>query len=227
VQRAALAAAWAAVFGSPVDLKVILRAGRDAYEAQFGYGTPGYARLAHLSIEELNREVATAAFAALGLLETSSVDRWGRAYLEAERAALSVPAEALAVLQALRAGGLTLGLITNGPSAVQRAKLTALSMADHFDFIVIDTEFGCPKPDPRIFDHAAAGVDLSPAELLFIGDNLLADIAGARAAGWKAVWYNPQGQPLPPAAPAPDHTLRCLTDLLCLPDVAAALRIGV
>jgi HAD superfamily hydrolase (TIGR01549 family) len=226
-QRAALAAAWTAAFASPypMELKALLKAGRDAYESRFGYGTPGYAELAHLSVEALNRQVIGAALTQLGLAEAKTVERLVLAYAEAQRSSLTLPVETLDTLNALRASRLKLGLITNGASAVQRAKLTSLSLADQFDLIVIDTEFGCPKPDRRIFDHAAAGVGLSPTELLFVGDNWQVDIAGARAAGWRAAWYNPREQPLPPAAPPPDHTLRCLTDLLRLPEIAAALQL--
>src|SRR5205823_2007858 len=99
-----------------------------------------------------------------------------------------------------------------------------LALVDWFDIIVIDTEFGCPKPDRRIFDHAATSVGLPPAELLFVGDGLIPDVGGSRAAGWRSVWYNPRDEPLPPGAAPPDHTVRRLMDLLVLPEVAAVLR---
>ena len=44
------------------------------------------------------------------------------------------------------------------------------------------------KPEPAIFEHAAAVFRRSPADLLFLDDHL-PNIAAARAAGWHAVHF--------------------------------------
>jgi HAD superfamily hydrolase (TIGR01549 family) len=225
-QRGALAAAWETTFGSPCSLDdaTLQKVVTDAYRTGFGFGTPGYAELAHLSLGELYRRIGSDVLTRLGLHDADRVERLSRATADAEREALALCPGAIETLDALRSAGLRLGLITNGASAVQRAKLTALTLADWFDVIVIDTEFGCPKPDRRIFDHAATAVGLLPAELLFVGDGLIPDVGGSRAAGWMSVWYNPRGELLPPDMAAPHHTVSRLVDLLALPEVAAALR---
>ena len=56
--------------------------------------------------------------------------------------------------------------------------------------MVIEGEFGHGKPSPRIFAHALSAVGLEPHEAWHVGDNLYADIAGARAAGIHAAWIH-------------------------------------
>jgi 5'-nucleotidase len=226
VERAALAASWAAVFGSSgaMDPIALQKAIRNVYETRFGYGTPGYVELADLSAEKLAAELWTDVLAPWGLPAGDAVERLIHAYSEAERALLAPTAGALDTLDTLRAAGLKLGLITNGASAIQRRKLKVLAWEDFFDTVVVDTEFGHPKPDCRIFDHAAAAVGLPPAELMIVGDHLTADIGGGRSAGWRAVWYNAERKPLPPDAAPPDQTIHTLAELLTLPEIETMLR---
>src|SRR5262249_44859383 len=116
--------------------------------------------------------------------------------------------------------GLRLGVITNGPSRTQRGKLAAVGLERYFDLVVVDSEFGQAKPDPRIFAHAAASLGLASLELLFVGDTPEGDVAGAPAAGWRAAWYNPGGLAYPAAILPPHHVLAALAELLTLPGVA-------
>lgn len=88
---------------------------------------------------------------------------------------------------------------------------------------VVDSEFGHPKPDPRIFEHAAAAAGLSPEEIVFVGDTPEADIAGARAAGCVAVWYNPATISLPENEARPDYEVAALIEILKLPPVREVL----
>ena len=104
---------------------------------------------------------------------------------------------------------------------MQRAKLSRVGLSGFFDPIIVDTEFGCPKPDVRIFEHAARQVGMAPDELLFVGNSLAADIAGACAAGWTSVWMNPDAEPLEEIRP--DFQIERLSELLALPPLAQAL----
>jgi putative hydrolase of the HAD superfamily len=81
-----------------------------------------------------------------------------------------------------------LGLITNGPSEIQRAKIAQFDLARWFPVIVVSGEFGVAKPDPAIFLHAANALASDPADCVMIGDNPDADIRGAQAAGMRSVW---------------------------------------
>jgi putative hydrolase of the HAD superfamily len=80
-----------------------------------------------------------------------------------------------------------LGLISNGSSATQRAKLHGLGLEALFDPVVISEEVGFRKPDVRIFRHAIERWGASPANVLFVGDDPISDIEGARGAGLQAL----------------------------------------
>jgi HAD superfamily hydrolase (TIGR01509 family) len=82
-----------------------------------------------------------------------------------------------------------------------------------FSVIVDSTRVGCSKPDPRIFQSALDELALAPADVVFVGDSLPRDMAGARAIGMRHVWL--VGDAAPPSAPCcpGDRTLRSLGKL--------------
>jgi putative hydrolase of the HAD superfamily len=204
------------------------RAIYDIYKTRFAYGTPGYNELASLPVAEFRRRLTEAALGQIGVTaDTAFVTELMGAYEAAEAEALKAFPEARETLTQLRPH-FQLGVITNGPATIQRSKLAALALDGFFDVIIVDTEFGHPKPDPRIFAHAARHLSLSPDSLLFVGNSLAYDITGARCAGWISVWMNPSSQPLPPHfrrsnASTPDYIIHHLSDLLTLPPVARSL----
>ena len=104
--------------------------------------------------------------------------------------------------------GRRLGIITNGPAEVQRAKVELLAVADLVDFIVISGEFGVDKPDPAIFREALRLGAAAAADALYIGDSPEYDIAGARAAGLTPVWVNRAGADWPGPGARPDLVIR-------------------
>lgn len=81
-----------------------------------------------------------------------------------------------------------LAVVTNGSSVVQRAKLGATGAADLFQQVVVSGEFGAPKPDPAIFLSALSFLNVSASEALFVGDDPVRDIIGAKRVGMKTVW---------------------------------------
>jgi HAD superfamily hydrolase (TIGR01549 family) len=84
---------------------------------------------------------------------------------------------------AKQADGRSIGLITNGPTEVQRQKVDLLGIGDLVDFVVISEEFGVAKPDPAIFAEALRLATATADRALFVGDSPEFDIAGARASG--------------------------------------------
>src|SRR5262249_15280329 len=93
--------------------------------------------------------------------------------------------ETIALLTAARSGALqrTVGILTTGPTEVQREKLRLLELTDLVDFVLISEEFGVPKPDPAIFEAALSLGRARRKSAVFVGDSAEYDIAGARAAG--------------------------------------------
>ncbi len=103
-----------------------------------------------------------------------------------------------------------LALVSNGFAEMQRAKLAALDFAHYFDCQVYSANAGFRKPHPKIFQQAARKLGLTPVECLFVGDSHERDVIGARAAGMKTCWYNPDGLRLTPGAHKPDYDIGAL-----------------
>ena len=79
-----------------------------------------------------------------------------------------------------------LGLLSNGNSYAKELNIGSLISFEVFS----QDNLGIEKPDPRIFEIAFHEAGCEPCELLHVGDSLESDVAGARAAGSKAIWLN-------------------------------------
>jgi putative hydrolase of the HAD superfamily len=110
--------------------------------------------------------------------------------------------DAVETIRALRARGLKIGILTNGPSELQRRKLRLIGIEDEVDAVAISEELGVSKPDPEAYAKAVAMLDLDPGEVAMVGDHVVNDVAGALAAGLAAaVWVERRsGEELPDGA---------------------------
>lgn len=64
-----------------------------------------------------------------------------------------------------------------------KPELRTLRLENFFDAIVISSDYGFRKPDPRIFHMALAILDVPASEAVYIGNNYKTDLLGAKAAG--------------------------------------------
>jgi phosphoglycolate phosphatase len=85
-------------------------------------------------------------------------------------------------LQAFRAAGLPLAVITNKAAAFTEPLLVATQLAPWFEFAVSGDSLPHKKPHPAQLLHACERMGTSPAENLHIGDSHH-DAVAARAAG--------------------------------------------
>lgn len=113
---------------------------------------------------------------------------WGYrgAYEEAWRL---VPG-AMALVQAIKAAGTRLVIVTNNVVREQRLKVDRGGLAPFIDCLVTSEEFGATKPDPRIIWHALERVNATPEHAVMFGDSLTTDIEAGRRAGVRVVWFN-------------------------------------
>jgi len=89
-------------------------------------------------------------------------------------------------LDRLRALGLKLAVVSNFDGRLRRL-LEELDLAPAFAAVVLSSECGFAKPDPRIFDCALRATASRAGETLHVGDSESLDIRGARAAGLAAL----------------------------------------
>ena len=84
-------------------------------------------------------------------------------------------------LAGLRADGYRLGVVSNFDRRLRRV-LTDLGLGESFEHIIISSEVGVDKPDPRIFQHALERFGVAAENVLHVGDDPRKDW-GAEAAG--------------------------------------------
>jgi putative hydrolase of the HAD superfamily len=123
-----------------------------------------------------------------------------------------------------RLGGIPLGIVTNGDGQQQREKVRALGLDAHVGVVVVSTDVGPPKPHPRVFEVAAAGLGVAAAECAVVGDLLDRDVRGALAAGMRAVWLRRPDGPEAATIPAADLVGR-FTTIASLDDLSGVLGI--
>ena len=72
---------------------------------------------------------------------------------------------------------------------IQRAKLVALGLDDHFAVVVFSDELGREhrKPDPLPFLTALRGLDVQPGDAVYVGDRPEKDVAGALGVGMRCI----------------------------------------
>ena len=97
------------------------------------------------------------------------------------------------ILELAKKNNVKLGVITNGPSEHQWAKIDALGVEKLIprENIIVSGDLGIiNKPDVRIFDAMQEKLQLDTESLYYIGDSFENDIVGANNAGWKSIWIN-------------------------------------
>ena len=118
-------------------------------------------------------------------------------------------------LDALRARGLKLGIVTNGDATVQNGKIDTTGLRPLLDIVLVSETEGLRKPDQRLFALALRRLGLTAAETMFVGDNPVVDIDGARNAGLHAVWYHSTTD-WPDGLAPPAHSITALPELIPL-----------
>ena len=129
---------------------------------------------------------------------------------------MTLEAGTQSLLNALDLSAIPFGIITNGP-VQQHLKIDQLELRSRTRCLFISEEFGCHKPDPAIFQAAAACLGLPCEQILFVGDNPHADICGAQAVGMTTAWL-PCGTTWPTAISEvqPDYVVDSIADLAAI-----------
>lgn len=102
--------------------------------------------------------------------------------------------------------GHRVGVVGNQPA---RAEVALAGLDLPLAFLASSENWGVEKPDPRFFERIAAELDLSPAEIAYVGDRLDNDIRPAAAIGMQAIFIRrgPWGWIQQPTGSPPEATL--------------------
>ena len=93
------------------------------------------------------------------------------------------------------------------------ADLEQIGLANFFERSVSARMVGAMKPDPAIFHKTIEGTGLVAEEVIYVGDDPLLDVVGARNAGMHPVWIDRLGEAWPVDIEPPLHTVKRVTDL--------------
>ena len=90
------------------------------------------------------------------------------------------------LLERLRSEGLRRAIVSNFDHRLPEI-LAGLGLGELIEVIVLPADAGASKPDPRIFQRGLDRLGIPAEEAIYVGDDALRDIEGARAAGLLAV----------------------------------------
>ncbi|MFI2304519.1 HAD family hydrolase [Actinacidiphila glaucinigra] len=142
-------------------------------------------------------------------LDCGAGQLWGE-FVDRMANAVSCDPAVLQGLERLRADEWRIGIVANGASDVQRAKIGATGLADLVDGVAVSGDIDVRKPDARLFALAAARCHTGlSAEAWMTGDSPYADIAGGHQAGIRTIWV--RGRSWPGGFAAPHHTVDGVT----------------
>ena len=96
--------------------------------------------------------------------------------------------DSVAIMEALIAEGRDVTMLTNFAADTFREAQARFPFLTKPRGVTVSAEVGLIKPDRAIYETHAASFGLDPAATIFIDDSL-ANVEGARAAGWNAVHF--------------------------------------
>jgi putative hydrolase of the HAD superfamily len=137
----------------------------------------------------------------------------GAAFMEAIGSGGGARPEMLAAVDALRAGGLGTGALTNNWKALEGEGPAIGEPIAHFDVVVESAVVGMRKPDPRIYRLVCERLAVDLSEAVFL-DDLGVNLKSARALGMASIKVDD-----------PDTALAELAELVGL-DLAGAAAAG-
>lgn len=108
-------------------------------------------------------------------------------------------------------------IVSNGFVEVQYQKMKSAGLSPFIDHVVLSEQVGINKPSPIIFQKALSLVSRPPSEVVMIGDSWDADIVGALNTKIPAIWFNPNGLPMP-------ETTKNVETISSLTEVEDAIR---
>lgn len=152
-----------------------------------------YGQAHNISVEEARSRLEPHFTGLQGRLEWYCLDHWSRltgldlARLKADvRERIAVLPGSTAFLDAVRASGRSLWLVTNAHRDSWQLKMAQTGLAGHFDRILCAHDFGAPKEDPRFWPALRAQNGFEPRRALFADDSLPV-LRAARDYGFEAV----------------------------------------
>ena len=123
------------------------------------------------------------------------------------------------VIIELHRRGYLLGLIANTITETEIPDyIVEEGLGAYIKTIILSSRLGIRKPNPEIYWEASRQIGVEPAQCVYLGDNLMRDMEGTRAAGYGMfiLYYEPKTQEKEPpnVQDKPDFIIHDMKDLL-------------
>jgi 2-haloalkanoic acid dehalogenase type II len=109
---------------------------------------------------------------------------------------------------------MTLAVVSNAHRGFLYPVLDHYGIGGRFAAVVCSEDVGAYKPHPGPFELMLERLDLSPDQVLHVGDKQEEDVWGPSRLGMRTAWVNRDGVAPDPALPEPDHWITNLSDLI-------------
>ncbi len=141
--------------------------------------------------EELRTERFPRTFKLLGIEAHHVPARIDTHFIELCPTKPHVHSNSFEILDYLKEKGYSLHIITNGFSETQHVKMKHSGLEKYFESLIHADHTGHKKPEPQIFEYALQTTGSKAESSIMIGDDLYADVLGAKQVGFGNVFYNP------------------------------------
>jgi putative hydrolase of the HAD superfamily len=128
-----------------------------------------------------------------------------------------LPAAHLDLLEAIRARGGRIAVVTNFDDTTGAYRiLRRHGVLERVDAVVVSEAVGLRKPHPLMVRVALCELDVASEAAVMIGDTFAEDVAAARAAGVDAAWIDACAAGVPAGKPPPRYVVARLTDVAAI-----------
>ena len=127
-----------------------------------------------------------------GAVRSGLAEVLGTRYVEVSPQLPHLVPGALETVEALADRGHRMFILTNGFEEVQHIKVQNSGLAQWFEAVYTSDALGHKKPHREAFELALSAAGSNARDAVMIGDDLEADVVGARSAGMRSVHFNPK-----------------------------------
>ena len=184
-------------------------------ERDWYWSDPARHREGRLDLRAASTRLVIQALERLGFPEPELGRLIANRYRNLREEKISLLPSAIETLEHFRSRGVRLGMATNGSAVGQRAKIKRFALAQYFQRIIVEEEFGVGKPHREVYEALFAALRADPSKTWSVGDNLEWDVGAPQLHGAFGIWVDGRGAGLPAsAAVQPDRIIRSIAELL-------------
>ena len=131
--------------------------------------------------------------------------------------------DVVSTLKVLKESGVRMGVISNttNPEFIKEEELRLTGLNIYFEFSIFSSSMPYRKPHPSIYTAAISRLNIEAENILFVGDDLIMDVMGARSVGLSTAWLNRDGSPSAENI-IPHYHISALSELLTMEPLKVA-----